>query len=102
MRSFIDELEKEARLPNSPIWDPFFRPFVASGKQEDRELLAASPCVFDQHKWADEIGGQTPLKIGEDDDPEMPQRRRSSVCYLIFIVKLLLLNIKTKVIDVNH
>nr|VZI19898.1 unnamed protein product [Spirometra erinaceieuropaei] len=33
--SFIEELGTEARLPNSAIWDPFFRPFATTDLAED-------------------------------------------------------------------
>nr|VZI40596.1 unnamed protein product [Spirometra erinaceieuropaei] len=35
LSSFIEELETEARLPNSAIWDPFFRPFATTDLSED-------------------------------------------------------------------
>ena len=46
LSSFISELEREARLPNSPIWDPFFRPFSASGKLEESGILSNPASVF--------------------------------------------------------
>ncbi|VDL89449.1 unnamed protein product [Schistocephalus solidus] len=39
LSSFIDELETEARLPNSAIWDPFFRPFATTDLSEDFKTL---------------------------------------------------------------
>ncbi|VDN97478.1 unnamed protein product [Rodentolepis nana] len=44
--AFILELEREARVLNSPIWDPFFRPFSASGKLEDSGILGDPSSVF--------------------------------------------------------
>eukprot|EP00108_Taenia_solium_P008382 TsM_001010700 transcript=TsM_001010700 gene=TsM_001010700 len=46
LSTFISELEREARLPNSPIWDPFFRPFSASGKLEESGILSNPTAVF--------------------------------------------------------
>ncbi|EUB64568.1 Histone acetyltransferase KAT2B [Echinococcus granulosus] len=46
LSAFISELEREARLPNSPIWDPFFRPFSASGKLEESGILSNPTAVF--------------------------------------------------------
>ncbi len=79
LTSFISELEREARLPNSPIWDPFFRPFSASGKLEESGILANPSAVFVDCKLANESSdfNETTLKLEDDATP----RRRSSKCF---------------------
>lgn len=54
--AFISELEREARVPNSPIWDPFFRPFTASGKLEESGILMNPSAVFVDCKLANAGG----------------------------------------------
>ncbi|VDM35342.1 unnamed protein product [Hydatigera taeniaeformis] len=92
LSTFISELECEARLPNSPIWDPFFRPFSASGKLEESGILSNPTAVFVDCKVAnadageegeDEASQDVTLKVEkepmevEDCLPATPKRRSS-------------------------
>lgn len=75
--AFISELEREARMPNSPIWDPFFRPISSTGKLEESGILSNPSAVFVDCKLANrhsvenslDDGGTTPIKEEMNSDP---------------------------------
>ncbi|KAL5111659.1 Histone acetyltransferase KAT2A [Taenia crassiceps] len=72
LSTFISELEREARLPNSPIWDPFFRPFSASGKLEESGILSNPTAVFVDCKGAN-------IDVGEEGGGKEKRLRTSSL-----------------------
>lgn len=77
---FISELEREARIPNSPIWDPFFRPFSASGKLEDSGILTNPSVVFVDCKLAGKRSGEDTV---EDTDQTLIKEEMDSEGYLL-------------------
>ncbi|KAM3185015.1 hypothetical protein ACTXT7_007226 [Hymenolepis weldensis] len=77
---FISELEREARVPNSPIWDPFFRPFSASGKLEDSGILTNPSVVFVDCKLAGKRSGDD---NGEDTDQTLIKEEMDSEGHLL-------------------
>ncbi|VDD74006.1 unnamed protein product [Mesocestoides corti] len=75
LSTFITELEREARLPNSPIWDPFFRPFSASGKLEQSGILSDPSAVFVDCKLANEETTENHEETVKEEESVTPQRR---------------------------